>query len=237
MSRTPVERHAAPLRQQVVRLMREDILDGVLAPGERLRESSLCEAYGVSRTVVREALRQLESERLVTVLPNRGPIVTVLSAHDIQAVYEVRRVLEGLAGQLFARNATQEQAGALVQHLADMETSYLRGTVKTRESSKERFYEILLEGASNEVLTADLRTVHGRIALFRRYAFVDDRRVALSFEEVRTIVTRAAVERDPEGAREACEHHIALAGELAVLEYARRLAQDGPQYAAGTMRS
>jgi DNA-binding GntR family transcriptional regulator len=230
MTTERVTRHAAPLRHQVARLLRDDILDGVYAPGERLLEGTLCAAYGVSRTVVREALRQLETERLVTVLAHRGPIVTVLCASDIRAVYDVRRVLEGLAGELFAQHASAEQAQALVDHLRDMEVSYLRGTVKTREESKERFYELLLAGAGNEVLAADLSTVHARIALFRRYAFVDDERVRLSFEELRAIVTAAAVTRDPAEARRTCEHHIAVAGRLAVEEYERRLLQ--PEAAA-----
>jgi DNA-binding GntR family transcriptional regulator len=209
-------------------LLREDILDGVYAPGERLLEATLCSAYGVSRTVVREALRQLETERLVTVLAHRGPIVTVLSADDISCVYDVRRVLEGLAGELFAREATEAQAAALVAHLEDMEVSYLRGTVKTREQAKERFYELLLDGTDNEVLAADLRTVHARIALFRRYAFVDDARVRLSFDELRGIVEAAAIMRDPAEARRRCEHHIAVAGRLAAKEYERRLEATEP---------
>ena len=69
---TVIARTAAPLRQQVVRLVREDILEGGLVPGQRLIESALCETYGVSRTVIREALRQLESEHLISVVPNLG---------------------------------------------------------------------------------------------------------------------------------------------------------------------
>lgn len=223
MSTSRVTRHPAPLRHQVARLLREDILDGVYAPGERLLEGTMCASYGVSRTVVREALRQLETERLVTVLAHRGPIVTVLTADDIKCVYDVRRVLEGLAGELFARTASAEQAEALVAHLTEMEVSYVRGTVKTREQAKERFYELLLDGAGNEVLAADLSTVHARIALFRRYAFVDDARVRHSFDELRAIVEAAAVARDPEEARRRCEHHIAVAGRLAMEEYERRM--------------
>jgi len=71
-SSTVIARTAAPLRQQVVRLVREDILEGKLVPGQRLVENTLCEAYGVSRTVIREALRQLESEHLISVVPKIG---------------------------------------------------------------------------------------------------------------------------------------------------------------------
>jgi len=223
MPPTRIERHAAPLRQQVVQNLRDDILDGLLVPGERLLENALCESYGVSRTVVREALRQLESESLITMLPGRGPIVTVLTKHDIESLYEVRRVLEGLAGELFARNADDDQAAGLVALLERMETTYLHGTVESREQSKAEFYDRLLDGAGNPVLASNLRGVHTRIGLFRRYAFLDEHRVALSMEELRLIVHEAAGVRDPESARRHCEQHIQLAGELAVLEYNKRL--------------
>lgn len=217
-----VTQHAAPLRQEVVRLIRQEILDGALRPGERLRENDLCESYGVSRTVVREALRQLESECLITVLPNRGPIVTVLNNEDILALYEVRCALEGLAGELFARCATSAEADALARHVAAMEKTYLRGDLASRGESKEKFYELLLRGGHNPVLASTLRGIHSRVAIFRHYAFVDEGRVAISMDELRRIARFAAVERSPRKARKACEDHIRLASRLAVAEYERR---------------
>lgn len=219
MVATKIERHAAPLRQKVVRLLREDILEGILPPGKRILENSLCEGYGVSRTVIREALRQLESENLVTMLPGHGPIVTVLTEHDIEALYQVRSVLEGLAGELFALRASKDQTNALRRQLAAMEEAYLHGTVQSREHSKDEFYRMLLDGAANEVLSEQLNGVHTRIGLFRRFAFVDEKRVAMSMRELRRIVQVAAVERDPRKSRAACEHHIRQAGELAVMAY------------------
>src|ERR1700755_2005074 len=109
MPSTLISRTAAPLRQQVVRLIREDILNGNLLPGQRLVESALCETYEVSRTVIREALRQLESELLIQVKANLGPVVTVLTESEIKAIYVVRAALEGLAGKLFALHASPAQ--------------------------------------------------------------------------------------------------------------------------------
>jgi len=219
MVATRIERHAAPLRQEVVRLLREDILEGTLAPGQRLLENALCASYGVSRTVIREALRQLETEYLITLIPNRGPIVTVLEQHDIESLYEVRTALEGLAGELFARRASDAQAAALRAQLDVMETAYLHGTLASREQSKEEFYRLLLEGTGNEMLAGQLQGLHTRIGLFRRLAFVDEARIEISMAELRRIVDAAAVRRDPRAARDACEHHIRLAGELAVTAY------------------
>lgn len=235
MVATKIERHAAPLRQQVLRLLREDILEGVLPPGKRMLENSLCENYGVSRTVIREALRQLESENLITMLPGHGPIVTLLTEHDIEALYQVRSVLEGLAGELFAIRASKQQATALRRQIETMEKAYLHGTVQSREQSKDEFYRMLLEGAANEVLSEQLHGVHTRIGLLRRFAFVDEKRVETSMRELRRIVQVAAVERDPRKARTACEHHIRQAGELAIIAYRQWRAEEGrlPEGEAG----
>jgi len=219
LTSTRVQRTAAPLRQQVVKFIREDILSGDLLPGQRLIESALCESYDVSRTVIREALRQLETENLITVLAGRGPIVTVLTQRDIECLYEVRARMEGLVGELFARNASEDQCEALVAHMVKMEKDYRKGTVETRERVNNEYYALLLEGCGNEVLKEFLSGIHARITIFRRFAFVDEERVAISMKALRNIADAAAAQRDPDKARRACEEHIRVAGELALVEY------------------
>ena len=147
MASSVISRTAAPLRQQVVKLVREDILEGKLVPGQRLVESTLCDAYGVSRTVIREALRQLESEHLITVVPNLGPIVAVLSESEIRAIYVVRAALEGLAGKLFAENATKEQCKDLIELRRRLDKEYRKGDVDSREFIKADFYRQLADSA------------------------------------------------------------------------------------------
>ncbi len=220
-SSTIIERSAAPLRQQVVRVIREDILNGSLAAGQRLIETNLCEAYGVSRTVVREALRQLESERLITMLPNTGPIVTILTDSEIRAIYVVRATLEGLAGKLFAENATSAQCKALLKVRDRLDKEYRKGDVDSRERIKADFYELLLKGGGNEVLAEQLHAIHARIAIFRRFAFVNEERIEPSIKELEAIIAAAAQARDPQAAWVACEHHIVISADLAILEYAK----------------
>ncbi len=217
-----IERTAAPLRQQVVKHIREEILNGRLVPGQRLVENMLCETLGVSRTVIREALRQLESEHLIKVLPNTGPIVAVLTETEIRSIYVVRATLEGLAGKLFALNANAAQAKSLVKLRDRLDKEYRKGDVDSREEIKADFYLQLLAGGGNEVLTETLRAIHARIAIFRRFAFVDPARIEPSISELETIINAAAVARDPQAAQLACEHHILLAGDLAIMEYAKR---------------
>jgi len=222
MVSTIIARTAAPLRQQVVRLIREDILNGALIPGQRLVESALCEAYVVSRTVIREALRQLESEYLIQVRPNLGPVVTVLTEGEIRAIYVVRASLEALAGKLFATNATTAQCAELVDLRNRLDKEYRHGDIDSREEIKADFYRQLCAGTCNEVLTESLRGIHARIAIFRRYAFVDPARIEPSISELEAIINAAALDRDPVAAAAACEHHILLAGDLAVTEYVSR---------------
>ncbi len=217
-----ITREAAPLRQQVVKLLREDILNGELVPGERLRESMLCETYGVSRTVIREALRQLESESLITVVPSHGPIVTVLTAEEIRALYVVRAALEGLMGKLFALHATDRDIRDLLRHRDRMALHYTDGSIEQREAYKAEFYRLLLEGGGNVELAATLHGIHARIAIFRRFAFEDSERMDLSIKELNRIYEATGVLRDPDLAWRACEEHIVLAGELAIEEYRKR---------------
>ena len=215
---TPV----APVREEVTRLIRQDILNEVFPPGERLTEAALCERYTVSRTVIREALRQLESERLITMRPNRGPIVTVLTEHDIRSIYQVRTVLEGLAGELFALNATEEQSQALLDHLEVLKQEMPPGDMASRWRLNDLFYELLLAGTGNLELGQSLACIHARIAIFRHYAFADDARTLNSLARLTTIILAAARDHDPAAARLACETHMREAGELAVVEYRTR---------------
>ena len=109
----PVGRVAAPLREQVIDALRAAILDFTLAPGQRLIERELIEQLGVSRTTVREALREWTSEGLITVVPQKGAIVSSPSVEEAQELYEARRRLEGLLVRRFVERAAKSQIIAL----------------------------------------------------------------------------------------------------------------------------
>lgn len=211
-----VTRVAAPLRMQVVEQLREMIVGGDFAPGDRLVEAPLCEHFGVSRTVVREAIRQLESEGLVTIIANHGPVVTELSAADTQALYEVRMSLEGLTGMLFAQRATQEQRAELVAALHAVAEAFLQPNLRVRLAAKDRFYDALVDGAGNPMIRQMLRGIHARVQLLRGLSLQAPGRAAESLDELRKIV-EAATAGDGDGARTACEDHVREAGRL-VLE-------------------
>lgn len=224
MNPTTVRREAAPLRSQVVDLLRRAIVGAEFAPGERLTERTLCERFAVSRTVVREALRQLESEGLVTTVPQRGPVVTVLTAADAAALYEVRAVLEALAGKAFAERATAAQRTALRRALGAVE-GLLDGDGPLADvlAAKDRFYDALLDGAHNEVARATLRGVHARTSLLRGLTLRAEGRPAQTRRELRAI-TEAAVGGDGAAAWRACEEHVRSAAAVA----AQLMTTEGP---------
>ena len=106
-----VERAPAPIRSRVLDNLRQAILERKLAPGQRLIERELVELTGVSRTSIREALRELAAEGLVTTIPNKGTVVATVTAEEARQLYQVRSALEGLAGLLSSRTPPARSGG------------------------------------------------------------------------------------------------------------------------------
>jgi len=178
-----VQRLAAPLRQQVLDALRQAIIDGRLAPGARLTERELTEMMGVSRTVVREALRQLESEGLIAIIPNKGPVVRELSLAEAKDLYNIRAVLEGLAARLFVENAGGAQSKQLAQALDVVAAAYERGDAQEVLEMKNRFYDVLFAGAGSETLSSMLNTLHARIWRWRALGLSHPQRSAQRSKE------------------------------------------------------
>ncbi len=171
-----IQKLAAPLRLQVLDGLRRAIIDGRLAPGARLTERELTEMMGVSRTVIREALRQLESEGLIANVPNKGPVVRELSLAEAKDLYTIRAVLEGLAARLFVQNADDAALKRLAQALDVVVGAYGRGDAQEVLETKNRFYEVLFEGAGSETLSSMLGTLHARIWRWRALGLSHPRR-------------------------------------------------------------
>ena len=170
MSQAPllrIEKIPASLRQQVLESLREAIISGQLGPGERLTERALTEQMGVSRTVLREALRQLEAEHLVEVIPNKGPVVRALSPEEAQDLYRIRAVLHGLAARICVENADEDNLGRLEETLEAVVEAYDSGDAEQVLDAKTSFYDVLYEGARSESLSAMLATLQARIARWR----------------------------------------------------------------------
>lgn len=213
---TPV---AAPLRQQILERLRNAIETGEFEPGQRLIERDLCERLGVSRPSVREALRQLEAERLIDILPNRGPIVRTIDRTEARAIYDVRAALESKAAELMAERGSDKQIGALRSALAAVVKAYSSTNVEAALASKARFYAALFDGAGNTVIPELLTNLHARAMVLRRLSLRGADRRRHSLAELTDIVDAISA-RNGARAAQAASHHVGRAAEamLAALD-------------------
>jgi DNA-binding GntR family transcriptional regulator len=198
-----IQKLAAPLRLQVLDSLRQGIISGRLAPGARITERELTEMLGVSRTVIREALRQLETEGLVANVPNKGPVVRELSLEEAKDLYSIRAVLEGFAARLFAENASEVDFNTLEEALEGVVTAYESGDANRVLETKNGFYAILFEGASSATLSSMLNTLHARIWRWRALGLTHpDRSPERSLESIASLraVLAAIRQRDGESA-------------------------------------
>lgn len=162
-----VKKRAAPLRADVVDALRKAIIEGRLAPGARLIERELIDMTGVSRTVIREALRQLESESIIETIPNKGPIVRRLTRAEAEDLYLIRSVLEGLAARMFVANASSGEIVALKDALDRTVVAYRDSTPDVILAVKNEFYNILFAGAGSESLSSMIGSLYARIWRWR----------------------------------------------------------------------
>lgn len=205
----------APVRNQVLHILRTAITSGRFQPGQRLVEKDLCEMIGVSRPSIREAMRQLESEKLIEIVPHRGPSVARLSANDVRSIYQVRGALEALAASLFAADATDEEIADLKEAVADVRAAYDSGDVGRMLERKQVFYDILIDGSRNTIIRSTLSTLNDRINNLRRLSLGSPDRTRKSIVEIETIL-EAITKRDAKKAFAASEAHVKEAAKAAL---------------------
>ena len=205
-----VRRQSVSLRHSVTESIRSAIALGHYGPGDRMPEKGLCELTGVSRTLIREALRQLESEGLVEVIPHRGPIVVQMTASEAKGVYEVRAVLESLAARLFAENATDKQLEDIERAFGAVCDAYDTGDVLRRLAAKNHFYECLVLGSGNAALGQALHMINARAMILRGRSLSQPERIAASLGELEAIID-ALRERDAQKAERLTIHHVEMA--------------------------
>jgi DNA-binding GntR family transcriptional regulator len=212
----PVGRVAAPLRVQVIAALHEAILEFRLKPGQRLVERELVEQLGVSRTTVREALRELTSEGLVTMVPQRGAIVSVPSLEDATDLYKVRAALESLVVRHFVERANDEEVAELSRTVDDF--AQLAGTthdILEILAAKNRFYVVLIAGARSAVLRQLLEGIQARVQVLRATSLSETGRAFEVVKELRAVVA-AIADRDAERASALCAEHVRKASVTAL---------------------
>lgn len=156
-----------PLREVVCEALRQAITDGVLRPGERLMEIQLAEELGVSRTPVREAIRKLELEGFVVMVPRRGTYVADLSIKDVNEVFEVRSALEVLAAGLAAERITEEELEEMERLLVQIGEQIENGDLESLVETDSQFHDILYRASRNDKLVGIINNLREQLTRFR----------------------------------------------------------------------
>lgn len=207
-----------PLREVVYETLREAIRSGVLESGERLMEIQVAEELGVSRTPVREAIRRLEAEGLVIMIPRRGTYVSDLSLRDISDVFEIREALEGLAVGLAAERITDSELEELERMMVEFGEVIQRGDMEAMVEMDIRFHSKIYQASRNIRLVSILSNLREQTTRFRMASMSMPGRMQNTLEEHRAIV-EALGQRDPDEASRVTQFHLAKA-ETILLESA-----------------
>ena len=180
------------LRGKVFHTIRENILSGRYKYQEELRESTLGKELGVSRTPVREALRQLELEGLVTIVPNKGAYVNGITAQDVEVIYQMRSRLEGLCARMACERITREQ-------LDEMEEVILLSKFHEKKGN--------YEGCQSKLLEHELKNLHQYVQRVRKTSLESGQRAEKSTQEHENIML-AIRDKDPDRADELATRHV-----------------------------
>lgn len=233
--RTPAAfKKPTTLRSQVEDYLRTLIMDGQLKGGERLRENDLCEQLNVSRPTLREALRTLEAERLISIEPHRGPTVIRMSEKAARDLYALRILLEGFAAHEFARLADDAAVEKLRLKVLKLHAQAAKDDKPALLAAKREFYDVLLEGCDNELMQDILPGLLSRINLLRATSFSRPERLKESMAEIDILFERIKA-RDALGAQEAAQIHIRNARDAALAVMKEQ--EEAPRPAAPQMES
>lgn len=200
----------ASLIAHVADTLRNAIIHGELHPGQKLVEADLSRSLGVSRASLREALRVLETEKLIAIVPNRGPSVAKVAHHDIEAIHDVWALLVGDAVAAFARDASERDIAALERQLASLNDAIAANAPLDQLAATNRFLAVIVEKHGNDVLAEVVTTLVSRINFLRSQALLRQGWGVVHAREIEDILA-AIKARNPEAAREETRKHIASA--------------------------
>lgn len=196
-----------PLREVVCETLRDAVRRGILQPGERLMEIQLAEDLGVSRTPVREAIRKLEMEGYVIMMPRRGTYVADLSIRDINEVFEIRTSLESLASGLAAERINEDELEKLQRLLVEIGAYIKSGDMEGIVRTDTEFHDLLYQASRNTRLVGIISNLREQLTRFRTTSMSFPGRLKATLEEHRKIV-EAIAQGDEKAARKAAEHHM-----------------------------
>lgn len=207
------------LSSRVFQKIREDILNGKYKEHDELRENTIGKELGVSRTPVREALRQLELEGLVSIIPNKGAYVTGITAKDVKDIYMVRSLLEGLCARMATEHITEQQLNELEDIIMLSEFRIKKETPNNAElvaALDGKFHTVLYEASDSRILSHILMDFHNYVQTSREMSVVSEERARKSIREHKQIL-RAIRDKDADLAEQLANEHI-----LQVMQHLKR---------------
>ncbi|MFS8112556.1 GntR family transcriptional regulator [Rhizobium jaguaris] len=204
----PLKQESAPLRNKIIQSLRRAIETGFLEPGTRLVEKDLCQQLNVSRTSLREALRQLQAEGILTDLNGRGLAVVTVTPADAENIYRIRGVLEPLIVEQFIENAPDAEVTALKAQSEKLTAAYRTGSAEEIVATKRDFYDLICTGARNPIAFDLLKKLTLLTSPLRRRSVVRPERRKQSITEIQRIVSAISA-RDKSAAHAAAETHVA----------------------------
>jgi len=202
-----IEGNLNSLRGKVFTQLENDILDGKYQPGESLIETKLSEEMGVSRTPIREAIRQLELEGLVQYIPNKGAIVKGVSAQDIEDIYTIRMMIEGLAARWAAEKITPGELEEMKEALEFEEFYTIKNDTVHLLKYDSKFHDIIFRASKSKPLMHTLSSFHHYVQRARSASLSTPGRAQKVLEEHKAIL-QAIMDRDANRAEQLTTEHV-----------------------------
>lgn len=225
MRRKQIERHQT-LREKILEMIRDAILKGTLKPGERVSEPELAERFGISRTPIREAFRQLESEGYLEVIPRKGAVVASLSERDIEEFYAIKIILEGFAAKMAAEKLTAKDIERLetinekLQKIAD------EGDVKSFFRVHNEFHDVFIKAAGNDKLYEMINQLVMKFKRLRLASLSQPGRMEISVEDHRDMI-EAFKNHDGERADNLVRHAATIGADVLIQSMSEADTADG----------
>jgi DNA-binding GntR family transcriptional regulator len=210
-----------PLREVVSETLREAIASGVLKPGERLMEIQLAEELGVSRTPVREAIRKLELEGFVIMIPRRGTYVADLSIKDINEVFEIRTALDVLAAGLAAERITDDELELMERILVQIGEYVDKNELEPIVELDSQFHDILYRACRNDRLVGIINNLREQFTRFRTISMAFPGRIKNTLEEHSRLV-EAIASREVDLAQQLAREHMENSEQTLLMDINKR---------------
>ncbi|MEI6305758.1 MAG: GntR family transcriptional regulator [Deltaproteobacteria bacterium] len=208
------EKHRT-LREKILESIRDSIISGALKAGSKVSEPDLSQRYGISRTPIREALRQLESEGYLKVIPRRGAVVSSYTKKEIEEFYAIKSILEGYAARCACSKMTEKELAKLEAINSRLLELIATNDVKTFLKLDSDFHDLFIKAADNEKLRELITSLVSRFQRLRLMSLAQPERLKVSAQQHQKIID-AFRKKDAAKAEELVRNTAEYAGQVLI---------------------